>query len=123
MSTLYNMLFGEIPKATILLATLGLKREDCGRYRDCCQRDGCIVIHTRNGGGNRDAYQDTIDTLAKHPCYLWDEDDDFDCTYADIFFRYPEEYAAGLKALEEGAPDMKPSEKWEILLASIKAPT
>lgn len=119
--SLYNLMFGENQKADLLLACLGLTRDDCGRYRDCYIDEGKIVIHTRCGGGNRDDYESVFETLSDHPCYLTDSDDSFDCTYADIYFSFPEEYAEDLKKLEEASPDIKPSEKWQSLLASLKA--
>jgi hypothetical protein len=75
-------------------------RYDTGRYRDIWLQDGKIFLFTRNGGGNRDEYQDTIDDLAEHPNYITDYDDDFDYTYATIEFSYPEQYKDLLKHLE-----------------------
>jgi len=118
--SMYNMLFGTNDKADMLLACLGITRGDCGRFRDCYIDGDKIVIHTRNGGGNREDYQDTIDKLAKHPCYLYDRDDDFDCTYADIYFKFPEEYAEDLKAMATNSPDIKPSEKWQMLFKALE---
>jgi hypothetical protein len=98
---------------------LNLKMEDTGRYRDCYISDGKIVIYTWNGGGNREAYQDVIDELAKHPCYLYDEDDSFDCTYCSIYFTFPEEYVEELKKLDSG-DEINPSDKWTNLINSLK---
>lgn len=118
MSGLYNMMFGEHDHADMLLACLGFTKGDCGRYRSCYIDDGKIVIHTRNGGGNREEYQDTIDTLAEHPDYLYDEDDSFDCTYANIYFRFPEKHKEMLSALPN---DETPSDKWQKLFEALKA--
>lgn len=115
----YNMMFGTNPMSDILLATLGLKRDDVGRFRDTYLADGKIAIYTRNGGGNRETYQEVIDELAKHPCYLSDEDDDFDCTYATIYFSYPAEFAEQLKAIESKTP-FDPDARWLAMLDSIK---
>lgn len=115
------MLFGENPKSDVLLACLGLTRGDCGRYRDCYLEGETIVIHTRNGGGNREDYQDVFDELEEHPCYVSDADDDYDCTYANIVFRFPDEYAEDLKALAAESPDVKPSEKWVQLIDGLRA--
>jgi len=59
-----------------------------------------IVLHTRQGGGNRECYCETGDDshepgclaanneeLESHPQYFRDEDDDFDSTYANFYFR------------------------------------
>jgi len=102
--SMYNALLGINPLAPLLLTMLGLKQEDVGRLRDCFLstkddngndvNDGLvsICVYTRNGGGNRDDYQEVIDNLSKHPCYLMDKDDNFDSTYCSIFFKIPEEY-------------------------------
>lgn len=117
MNGLYNVLFGEHEHSKMLLACLGLTEEDCGRYRSCYIDDGKIVIHTRNGGGNRETYQDTIDELAEHENYLYDLDDDFDCTYANIYFSFPEKH----KELLENLPnDETPSDKWSKLFEALK---
>lgn len=53
---LYNLVFGVNPMADIILATLGLTREDVGRFRDAFVADGKIAIYTRNGGANRECW-------------------------------------------------------------------
>ncbi|WP_427019388.1 hypothetical protein ACQCSX_22105 (plasmid) [Pseudarthrobacter sp. P1] len=82
----------------------GLTGVNLGRERgtyleeDVETGDAVIVVHTRNGGGNRECWgehadddpctgciqEDIIPTL---PTYLRDEDDDGDRTYANNFFR------------------------------------
>lgn len=173
-----------------ILATLGLRREDVGRFRDCFVADGEIAIYTRNGDGNRDCWhtdgegnqncenefyvvneekfysatKDEIEQhpewkltnfyegdrrgvwtgemvdvihykclhpdsekcscpgcvishrLPSHPCYLRDEDDFFDSTYATIYFKFPEEFADELKKLDIGEK-FDPSDRW---LGAIK---
>ena len=66
-----------------------------GRFRDIYfERDsdgkGKVVLDTRNGGGNRDAYEYVFELLSKHPLYITDYDDDFDSTYAYIEFQAPQ---------------------------------
>ena len=51
--SMYGLVFGTNPQADAILATLGLRRADCGRFRDCFVADGRIAVYTRNGGGNR----------------------------------------------------------------------
>lgn len=119
MSGLYNLVFGENRAADAILATLGLTREDCGRFRDCFVAQGEIAVYTRNGGGNREEYQNTIDELAKHPCYLRDEDDDFDCTYATIYFRFPDEFAEDLRKLDSGEK-FDPDARWQAALDALR---
>jgi hypothetical protein len=123
--SLYNLLFGANPAGPAILATLGLTPSDVGRYRDCYVENDRghyrIVVHTRNGGGNRDEYQDVLDELAQHPLWLYDQDDDFDCTYADIRFNLPEDYATELRALADKQEFIAPSEKWQSLFASAES--
>lgn len=141
--SLYDMLFGVNHAAPILLATLGFSGPDIPRFRDCFIEGNCIVIHTRTGGGNREFYDseescrenypeyfDGTDDpkgpwnsdLTAHPCYLHDEDDDFDSTYANFYFRFPDEYANELKALAAKTETHTPSEKWRLLLKSLETP-
>lgn len=115
----YNAVFGENALADAILATLGLTRGDVGRFRDCFVHNGEIAVYTRNGGGNREAYQGTINKLSEHPCYVRDEDDDFDETYATIYFRFPEEFAEELKKLDTNEP-FDPSQRWLDAIAAMK---
>lgn len=121
------MLFGSNPAGPTILATLGLTPAETGRYRDCYVEktdagEYRICVHTRNGGGNREDYQDVLDALASHPLHQGDEDDDFDCTYCNIYFALPDEYAADLRALADNQEFVKPSEKWAALLDALKKP-
>jgi len=143
--SLYNMLFGQNPLAPLLMAALG--NPDVGRYRDAYLDGDRIVVHTRNGGGNRDCYCDdpffkseeteprerghkpgclalTNEKLSEHPLYVSDADDDFDCTYADFVFRFPPEHADALAELSrmQGEPN-RPAERWQELLAKLADPS
>lgn len=115
--SLYNMIFGVNRAAPMLLAVLGLKTNDIPRFRDCFLAGDRIVIHTRTGGGNRDYYSNS--GLTKNAFYLYDEDDDFDSTYANFYFRFPDEYAEDLKALAAQNETHTPSEKWQALFQAI----
>lgn len=119
MSGFYNMVFGQNKASDAILATLGLRRGDFGRFRDVFIAEGEIAVYTRNGGGNREDYQEVFDTLSKHPCYLRNADDDFDCTYATIYFKFPEEYSEELKQLDSGKP-FDPSKMWLDAIDAIK---
>lgn len=141
--SLYNMLFGVNSASPILLATLGLTSDDVPRFRDCYIDDGKIVIYTRTGGGNRDYYESEEscrsnypeyfnegdeppagpwnETLTENPHYLYDQDDDFDSTYANFYFKFPDEYAEGLKELESHGKMSAPSEKWLELFDSLNS--
>lgn len=139
--SLYNMLFGVNDMAQVLLKCLNFNASDIPRFRDCYLEKDRIVIHTRTGGGNRDCY-DSLESckenypeyfdgtddpkgpwnsdLQKHPLYLSDEDDDFDSTYANFYFKFPEEFKSDLEAISEKREDLKPSDKWTILLEGMK---
>ena len=135
--SLYNMLFGVNQYSHILLEILGLSMNDIPRFRDCFLEGDNIVVHTRTGGGNRDYYENEEtcrenyplyfvkeeeiptgpwnDDMRSNPFYLHDEDGDYDSTYANFYFRFPDEYAEDLKALAAKDESYKPSEKWEAL--------
>lgn len=89
--SLYNMLFGKNSNTESILNSLGLKEYDVERFRDCrIDSDKQeIWIYTRTGGGNRDYYPNEL--LTSNQNYKYDEDDDFDSTYATYYFNYPEE--------------------------------
>lgn len=121
--SLYNMLFGQNPYSKILLAILNLDEAACGRFRDCYpSEDGTqIHVYTRNGGGNREQYQDTIDELSKHPMYVTDFDDDYDCTYATITFRVPDEAKDLVAKIADQTDTTPPMEKFSKLIADMEA--
>lgn len=119
--SMYHLIFGVNPSAQAILATLQLTPADVGRFRDCFVADGEIVVYTRNGGGNRPDYQPVFDRLRAHPDYLRDADDDFDATYATIYFRLPDAYAEILRPLDIGGP-FDPSQRWKSRLAAMERP-
>ena len=104
--SLYNMMMRTNPLAGDWLAMLDLTPTGMGRLRDAwLQDDGehglRIVVLTRCGGGNREAYKEMYEQLEKHPQYLGDRDADFDTTYAFHDFKIPkaaQEVVEGLKA-------------------------
>lgn len=116
--SLYNMVFGVNPDSDKLLSILGKTRDDFGRFRDVFVEDGMIVVHTRNGGGNREAYEDVFEEMAEHPWYSHDEDNDFDCTYANIYFKIPDDKMRTFIALHEQGKD--PSEFWDEFFNEVK---
>jgi hypothetical protein len=119
--SLYNMLFGMNPDTDKILSLLGKTREDFGRFRNVYLEDGYIVVHTRNGGGNRESYEDVFDEMSEHPWYSHDADDDFDCTYANIFFKVPEGKFETLMALHNFNEGVDPSAQWGSMLATLEA--
>jgi len=116
--SLYNMLFSTNPDADSLLSLLGKSREDFGRFRDVYVQDGFVVVHTRNGGGNRDDYEHVFDEMSEHPWYSHNQDCDFDCTYADIFFRIPEESIEQLLVAFSNK-GLNPSKAWPQVLEAL----
>jgi len=123
--SLYNLMHGVNPFSGILLSTLGLTPDDVGRFRDVSiQEKGGklrISVYTRNGGGNRDDYQEVFDELEKHPNYLCDFDDSFDCTYATIEFSIPEKHLDLVSHIHGMTEDKRsPKEKMGDLLTKLQ---
>ena len=119
--SMYNMLFGMNPDADKLLEVLGKTSGDFGRFRNVYMEDGYIVVHTRNGGGNREDYEDVFDEMSEHPWYSHDADDDFDCTYANIYFKVPEGKEETLMALRDLEAGENPSKQWATLFADLES--
>lgn len=126
----YNLLFGVNKSAPVLMATLGLTPADVPRFRDCFINGDKIVIHTRTGGGNREYYDEPNEentegpwnsTLRDNAFYISDKDDDFDSTYANFFFRFPDAYADDLKVLADKDESHTPSKKWQALFERMKS--
>ena len=91
---LYNQLFGENEDATAILGFAGLTREMFPRYRDVFLADEgrTVIVYTRIGGANREAYEDEIKTIINHPQYKDNCDDEKDNTYAYFKFNVFEKY-------------------------------
>jgi hypothetical protein len=132
--SLFNMLFGQNPESSNLLALLGIDQERVPRFRDCYWNGESIIIHTRTGGGTREYYESEevcrdnypqyFDDEKEKPCGPWnsdlrklpgythDSDDDFDSTYADFHFTPPKD---AIDRLSQMPADMPPAEKWQLL--------
>jgi len=128
---MYNILFGRNPHAKLILATLGLTEKDIGRFRDAFVSEGKIAIYTRLGGNNRQCWcaneeehqqgwcgETYVKRLQSHPNYLYDEDDDFDNTYATFYFSLPPKYEAILREMDQGVFD--PDKRWQEKLTEIE---
>ncbi len=80
-----------------LLKTIGLYYWNVPRFRGCYYDDDneeygkVIVVRCRAGGNNRVDYDDGISYLKSNKYYLDDCDDSFDNTYAEFYFKLPEE--------------------------------
>ena len=107
-------------RGAFLLAALD--NPDIGRFRDAWvekSADGepVIAIYTRNGGGNREDYEDVIADLQDHPLYLRDADDDFDSTYATFYFRTPDELVEAFR--ESAGEPVNMSDRWQAAIAAL----
>lgn len=124
--SLYNALFGVQSTADAALAMLGITREQPPRFRDAYftmqEERPVIVVHTRTGGGNRESYESENDWMSTLPGFLYDRDDDFDCTYADFFYKVPEAHRQAVAdALAESGNPASPAEKWQALFAALQS--
>lgn len=97
--SLYNMLFGMNSQSDLLLAVVGLKKNDVDRFRDVYAADdgSTIEVYSRTGGGNRSSYPNT--TMRKRKEWVSSADDDFDCTYCTDTLSVPERWRKDVVAL------------------------
>lgn len=126
MSGLYNVVFGSNHFGPALVALLKARQPvEVGRYRDAwVESDGdrlLIRVHTRNGGGNREDYDDP--SMQAHPWYVRDADADFDYTYADYWFAPPLDeldpaVAGALVAMAQAPVDM--DARWQAVIEALK---
>ncbi|WP_114906748.1 hypothetical protein [Ornithinimicrobium murale] len=105
---------GDEPQPKEVMETLGFTEADLGRFRgayldvddDLDHGEARLVVHTRNGAGNRECWQDEpyadgcdctgctmANRIPKLTGYLYDRDDDGDPTYASIYFELPDDLA------------------------------
>lgn len=134
--SLYNALHGVNPMAPVLLAILGHGgAETYGRFRDIYldERDGrkVIAVYTRNGGGNRECSGERCDgtctgcTMTKAiPAldgYIDDRDDDFDCTYATIWFEVPDCARSTLDQLATLINGKTPQDKQREMIDALQS--
>jgi hypothetical protein len=102
------MLHGVKPSTFFVLPMLGKHPDEYPRFRDCFLGDeendieDKIIVYTRTGGGNREAYEDEIAEMQAMPTYLQDYDDSFDSTYACFVYDIPEEFKADFDLIMKG---------------------
>jgi DNA-directed RNA polymerase subunit F len=96
---MYNIINGVNQAALFILPMLDKHPDKYLRFRDCFlfdedhpEYDNYIHVYTRSGGGNREEFEEEIEEIRKHPNYITDYDDNFDCTYASFIFSVPDEY-------------------------------
>ena len=121
--SLYHMGNGANPATFLIAPMLGGHPEQLfPRFRDCfiqqrewtVREDGFpqitikegsesegIYIYTRVGGGNRESYEAEIEELQRHPDFIRDFDDDFDCTYATFVFKVPEKWKKDFELIQK----------------------
>lgn len=139
--SLYNAMFGESAAADILLDDV-LQMTDTpdsyrvGRYRDAWLErvDGAfrIAVYTRNGGSNRECWGSFCEDsdcagcimtklIPTHPRYLHDIDDDFDCTYATVYYRPSEALRKILATVNVDVVDgpVDTSQRWKDMIERI----
>lgn len=102
--SLYNICNGVNPAVFFILPMLGEKHpDDYPRFRDCFLRgdNNEIHVYTRVGGGNKNCGYGE-EELRKHPNYLREFDDEYDCTYATYVFSVPDEFKSDLDLIISG---------------------
>jgi hypothetical protein len=142
--SLYNALFGVNPMAGVCMEALGVKPDGVPRFRDCYMtEDGKIAIHTRTGGGNRPMYESEESARRNYPEYFdgendppvgpwnadlrnlpgfeYDEDDDFDSTYATFYYTPTDAWKPIFAAMSPLAAGETPRSRWERVLADLQA--
>lgn len=142
--SMYNLVMGdgrEVDRVSFVLNVIGLEPADCGRLRDAWferwtdgeQEQIVAALYTRNGGGNREHYDDNTDEgpwcnctgciaeyrLPAQAYYLRDADDEFDSTYATFYFAVPAEHVAVVR--DYAGEPINMSERWLAAIESIKA--
>lgn len=104
--SLYNMICGTNPFTTPVLIALGLERipKEAYRFRDVyINEEGEIGIVARIGGRNCRDYSQIYDLFRTHPCFIGDEDSEFDNTFATFYFSVPayfEAMACGIASIQ-----------------------
>jgi len=158
MMGLYNVLHGVNPASLVLLRALGLRhyklnpdgKWPTGRFRDIhiSGEGDKIILFTRNGGGNRECWEERSvcdeaevgeepcfaftkdmcpprvnEILKTHPRYIKDYDDDFDCTYASFEFKVPEILDKLLEKIlkAQGGPPRPLRERFMEVMDEIKS--
>lgn len=146
--SLYNMLFGVNPLSGIVLESLGLTPTDVPRFRDAYYDAELnrLVIYTRTGGGNREYYDSKYSRLESLSGYagedpsdedlagpynddlrdivgfMYDEDDDFDCTYAYFYFAVPVAFEPIFDTMRDlgAGKDLNPTERFQKMIVDLQ---
>lgn len=107
--SLYRIMHGVNPVTFFVLPLLGKHPEEYPRFRDSFigdpERDdtaGKLILYTRTGGGNREAYEEDNTLITEMDGFLFDYDDDFDCTFANWVFDIPEKWVDDISKWRNG---------------------
>lgn len=97
--SLYNLMNGFNPACVFMLPMLGKHPDQYPRFRNCFatledDRDPeeNILVLTRTGGGNREAYEEENQAIREMDYYIRDHDAEFDSTFAIWVFSVPDEW-------------------------------
>ena len=60
-----------------------------------------------------------FDDISKHPNFIRDEDDDFDCTYCTFYFTFPERYRDALQMINDQSIPSG-DERWDKFLTDLE---
>lgn len=98
----FNMVAGYNRLAGMVLQALNLEHSKIPRFRDAyldVDEPGRpkLIILTRTGGGNRDAYANDNATLSGMSGFIADHDDIFDSTFAHWIFDVPKDVDPEIK--------------------------
>lgn len=115
--SLYNILHGQSEVVPFIMAVLKKEPLDFGRFRDAWIENGTFAIYTRNGGGNREYYMPA--DIEEWDGYISDKDDDFDNTYATIYFEIPDRYKDFFSMFDS---DKSGDDRWQEYFESMKKP-
>lgn len=106
--SMYNMMNGATPATFLILPMLGKHPDEYPRFRDCFTADeehgieNAIIIYTRTGGGNREAYEEENALMQAMKGYQQDYDDTVDSTYACFVFDIPKKFKADFDLIQNG---------------------
>lgn len=124
--SLYNTINGVRPAAFLILPMLGKHPDEYPRFRDCFIGDDekpetkdKIIVYTRTGGGNREGYAEENEAITKMDGYLFDYDDDFDCTFANFVFDVPEKWKSDFDKVFSGKIKETSDDYQKMILATF----
>lgn len=93
MSNMRLDLYVNIPCSRKMLKSLCLKEDRIPRFRGIWIENGMVLIHTRSGWWNRWWLHRENRYMQTRKYYLYDNDDKWDCTYANFFYKCPSKIA------------------------------